>query len=83
MRIPIKLPTKVEKARAIIEDAVRERKLPKKFLREPHGSGYARRLADHKGLGALAAVPGPDELRRAGGDLSTVRLRREDQQDGV
>ena len=44
MRIPIKLPMKVEKARAIIEAAVRERKLPKKFLKEPYRTDQAMRV---------------------------------------
>lgn len=34
--IPFRLPMKVEQARAIIEAAVEERKLPKKFLHEPY-----------------------------------------------
>lgn len=40
--IPFKLPMKIEKARAIIEKAVHEKKLPRKFLSEPYRSEKAQ-----------------------------------------
>jgi len=42
--IPIRLPMKVDKARAIIEQAVEERKLTKKFLYEPERTEQALRV---------------------------------------
>ena len=39
--IPFRLPMKIEKARTIIEGAVEERKLPKKFLCEPYRTDKA------------------------------------------
>ena len=40
-RIPFKLPMKIEKTRAIIEQAVEARKLTRKFLDEPHRTDKA------------------------------------------
>lgn len=44
-RIPFKIPMSIEKSRRVVENAVKEGKLPRKFLQEPLRSDQGERIA--------------------------------------